>query len=68
MLTNKQKEMFAALSRSHPQLREYLSAELAEQHTLLEKAADETVLRRAQGQAARLNSLIDLLTPRPTNP
>lgn len=63
MLTNKQKEMFAALAQGQPLLREYLSDQLAEQHTALEKAVDEAMLRRAQGHAACLRSLIALLTP-----
>lgn len=63
MLTDKQRDMFAALAQGYPLLREYLSDELVEQQVTLEKAVDETMIRRAQGNAARLRSLIDLLTP-----
>ena len=58
MLTNKQVQMFESVARNHPQLREYLSAEFERNVQVLVKHNDDAQLRRAQGYAQCLQSLI----------
>lgn len=58
MLTTKSQEMFAAVARAFPALREFLNGELTKHQEVLELSLDETQLRRAQGQVACLRGLI----------
>lgn len=61
MLTNKQQAMFESIARGNPAFRDYLASELEQQHEVLVKAVDGDQVRRAQGHAQRLKSLIDHL-------
>lgn len=61
MISSKDLQMFESVARGNPRLREWLLSELADTHGVLVKMNDEAQLRRAQGRAQCLQSLIDNL-------
>ncbi len=58
MLTTKDAHMFASLARENPQLREWLVNELSSKCDTLIKLIDGEQMRRAQGYAQCLQTLI----------
>ena len=61
MLTNNQSFMFASIAREYPALREWAAGELSKQIKTLVHVIDGEQLRRAQGHAQCLQTLIDHL-------
>lgn len=61
MLTNQEVLMFESIAREHPKFREWLDTELAKKYEVLVKVVDGEQLRRAQGYAQCLQTLIDQL-------
>jgi len=61
VLTNKDMQLFESVARNHPRLREWLVTELASKHEVLVKMADMEQLRRTQGYAQCLQTLIENL-------
>lgn len=58
MLSPRQEQMFEAIARNHPQLREHLQAELSKKIDVLVQHNDVEQLRRAQGYAQALRDTI----------
>jgi hypothetical protein len=61
MLTNKDKVMFESIARGNPAFRAWLVSELDAQTQVLIRVVDGEQLRRAQGNAQRLQNLIEHL-------
>lgn len=61
MLTNQDLQMFESVARGNPRLREWLVSELTAKHDVLVKMNDVEQLRRAQGYAQCLQTLIENL-------
>lgn len=58
MLTNIRQQVIESVARSQPKLRELLSADLEKEINVLVKMNDVEQLRRAQGRAQYLQTLI----------
>lgn len=58
MLTNIRKQVIDSVARSQPKLREVLSADLEQTIKVLVNMTDAEQLRRAQGRAQYLQTLI----------
>lgn len=61
MLANKDLTMFESVARGNPRFREWLVSELATKHDVLVKMNDVEQLRRTQGYAQCLQTLIENL-------
>ena len=61
MLTNKDMQTFESVARNTPRLREWLLSELAAKHEMLVKMNDVEQLRRTQGYAQCLQTIIENL-------
>ena len=61
MLANKDMQLFESVARGNPRLREWLVSELATKHDVLVKMNDVEQLRRTQGYAQCLQTLIENL-------
>lgn len=64
-MTQDEARVFESVARGNPRFVEILKAQLGEQYKVLEQAQDEVLLRRAQGHAACLRSLLRRLEPAP---
>lgn len=60
-LSPQDRQLFESLARNSPRLRQWLAAELVKQQEILVQAVDDLQMRRAQGNALRLQQMIDLL-------
>lgn len=58
---NQIKVLFESLAVNQPMLRDYLQGQLDEQLRVLVSASDAELLRRAQGKAQSLQSLLSML-------
>lgn len=61
MLANKDIQLFESVARGNPRLREWLVSELAMKHEVLVKMNDVEQLRRTQGYAQCLQTMIENL-------
>lgn len=61
MLTNKDLQTFESVARGAPRFREWLQAELVNKHEVLVKMNDVEQLRRTQGYAQCLQTIIENL-------
>jgi len=61
VLANKDMQLFESVARGNPRLREWLVSELATKHDVLVKMNDVEQLRRTQGYAQCLQTLIENL-------
>jgi len=61
VLANKDIQLFESVARGNPRLREWLVAELATKHDVLVKMNDVEQLRRTQGYAQCLQTMIENL-------
>jgi len=61
VLTNRDLQTLESVARNHPQLREFLQSELTDRSLALIAMVDEAQLRRAQGYAQCLQTLINRL-------
>jgi hypothetical protein len=61
MLTPKDQELFESISRNNPGFRLYLVRELEQVTQVLIKVMDMEQMRRAQGKAQQLQTIIDNL-------
>lgn len=61
MLANKDIQLFESVARGNPRLREWLVSELATKHDVLVKMNDVEQLRRTQGYAQCLQTMIENL-------
>lgn len=68
MLTNKEAQMFESVARAHPQLLDFLRAQLEHKYDVLVKMSDEAQLRRTQGYAQCLQDLVSNLTQHTGSP
>lgn len=58
MISNKDLQLFESIARNNPRFREWLSSELEQRIKVLINVTDTDQLRRAQGYAQCLMSLI----------
>jgi len=61
VLANKDIQLFESVARGNPRLREWLVSELATKHDVLVKMNDVEQLRRTQGYAQCLQTMIENL-------
>ena len=61
MLANKDLQTFESVARGTPRFREWLQAELVNKHEVLVKMNDVEQLRRTQGYAQCLQTIIENL-------
>ena len=61
MLTSQQLQMFESIARDHPKFRLWLEDELTKKYEVLVKVIDGEQMRRAQGHAQCLQTLIEQL-------
>lgn len=54
-------QLFEAIARHQPRFREWLKAQVGKQHEILSKASEDVQIRRAQGNVAALQQIIDNL-------
>jgi hypothetical protein len=54
-------QIFEAIARQQPRFKLWLEAQVGKQHEILSKAADDVQIRRAQGNVAALQQIIDNL-------
>jgi len=60
-LSQQENQLFESLARNHPRLRVWLVDQIDKQHQILVKAVDDLHIRRAQGNVAALQQIIDNL-------
>lgn len=68
MLANKDMQLFESVARGNPRFREWLVSELSAKHDVLVKMNDVEQLRRTQGYAQCLQTMIENLDVATSSP
>ncbi len=60
-LSPPERQTFESIARNVPRFREWLVIQIGKQHEILAKAVEDVQIRRAQGNVAALQQIIDNL-------